>query len=217
MRQYPLPTIPPGTVNAISMTGDAAVKAAQGVIDKFNAAICADDAKALAACFLESQAWWKDSLALTYHLRTFNTPETVAAALLETKKLRDFGKFNVGRRAVFIPVTPSLVCVHEQNLRLQKQNDKLYADVLFAHQQFIDCGIALRTTSPAATCTGKFILLPFKDSNSTVKWKIWVLSTRLDNLDSQPEDESLLETPARQLSGVDTIETEVFILGAGNA
>jgi hypothetical protein len=60
--------------------------------------------------------------------------------------------------------------------------------------------------------------LPVKteqDGNETIEWKIWILSTRLENLDLQAEDESLLRGPATQFH-LD-FETEVFIIGGGNA
>ena len=58
------------------------------------------------------------------------------------------------------------------------------------------------------------MLLPVKGDDG-VQWKVWVLSTRLENLDAHPEDEVLLRQPGRKLDG--DLETEVFILGAGNA
>jgi hypothetical protein len=60
--------------------------------------------------------------------------------------------------------------------------------------------------------------LPVKaeqDGNETIEWKIWILSTRLESLDLQAEDESLLHCPATQFD-LD-FETEVFIVGGGNA
>lgn len=50
-----------------------------------------------------------------------------------------------------------------------------------------------------------------------MQWKIWILSTWLVSLDLQDEDESLLESPGRQLEGLPRIETEVLIIGGGNA
>lgn len=74
--------------------------------------------------------------------------------------------------------------------------------------------MTFRTGSPAATASGKVLLLPIK-IDDTVKWKIWVLNTRLEDLDVHPEDELLLRQPGRKLDG--DLETEVFIIGAGNA
>lgn len=64
------------------------------------------------------------------------------------------------------------------------------------------------------------LLLPTKttkNGNEVLQWKIWILSTKLDNLDLHPEDEGLLKSPAKKLEGLKTIETDVFILGGGNA
>lgn len=109
MAENPLPTVPAGTVSPESMAGSEATVQAKAVLDSLNAAIAAKDPGAVAACFYSSQAWWKDSLALTYQLRTFKTPDVVAQALLETVDLRGCGKFSVQGEAVFIPATPFLV------------------------------------------------------------------------------------------------------------
>lgn len=58
----------------------------------------------------------------------------------------------------------------------------------------------------------------------TIEWKIWILSTRLEDLDLQAEDEGhlqaedegLLQAAARPFDDLD-LETEVFIIGGGNA
>lgn len=82
---------------------------------------------------------------------------------------------------------------------------------------FIECGIEFRTVSPALNCTGKMILLPFKPAaNGDLSWKIWVVSTWVESLVDQPEDESLLSSPERNLD-VDAIETDVIIVGAGTS
>lgn len=95
------------------------------------------------------------------------------------------------------------------------------ADGLLYTQQFIDCGIVFRTASPAATCTGKVVLLPVKSrinvSEETIEWRIWILSTILESLDLHEEDEKLLRVPGKQLNGCDIFETDVFIIGGGNA
>lgn len=90
----------------------------------------------------------------------------------------------------------------------------------FCIQQFIDCGITFRTASPPATCTGKVVLLPVKsriNDNQIIEWRIWVLSTILESLDLQEEDEKLLHLPRKQLGGCGDFETDVFIIGGGNA
>ncbi|ROT37870.1 FAD/NAD(P)-binding domain-containing protein [Sodiomyces alkalinus F11] len=190
--EHPLPVIAPGTVDAASLTGEEPAQRASLVLAQLNAALTAQDAAAVERCFFPEQAYWKDNLALTYHLRTFITPRVVAAGLLETAKLRGVSGHLTLEGAVFIPATPAL--------------------------QFIDCALSFRTSSPAATCSGRLILLPVKgSSDEDLQWKIWVLSTKLENLDLQAEDESLLQAPRRHLDGLETFETDVFVIGAGNA
>ncbi|KAK2130420.1 hypothetical protein NOF04DRAFT_1345115 [Fusarium oxysporum II5] len=58
---------------------------------------------------------------------------------------------------------------------------------------------------------------PVLSSEGSLEWKIWILSTKLENLDVHPENESLLHLPGRNLSGMTEIDTEVFIIGGGNA
>lgn len=110
MDQQPLPSLAPGLIDPASMAGNEATNQAQAVLEKFNAALVADDAKALESCFYAETAYWKDQLALTYHLRTFNTPGSIAAGLLETSKLRGISKdIEVDGAATFLPATPVLV------------------------------------------------------------------------------------------------------------
>ncbi|KUI67911.1 putative indole-3-pyruvate monooxygenase YUCCA10 [Cytospora mali] len=194
--QHPLPYIAPGTVDPASMGGEEPTQKALAALGRFNAALAADDAEKLASCFYDEQAYWRDQLALTYHLRTFYSPGVIAAGLLETKKLRGLtGELQLSGAAHFIPATPVL--------------------------QFVDFDIVFRTSSPAATCRGRMTLLPVKtkleDENETIEWKLWILSTMLENLDLHPEDETLLKSPGRNLDGLERIETDVFIIGGGNA
>lgn len=55
------------------------------------------------------------------------------------------------------------------------------------------------------------------DGKTEIDWKIWVLSTRLESLDIQMEDESLLQNPGKDMGALGNLETEVFIIGGGNA
>jgi hypothetical protein len=65
------------------------------------------------------------------------------------------------------------------------------------------------------------LLLPVqvdpKNESSAIQWKIWILSTRAVSLDVQNEDEDLLQSPGRQLEDLIDFETDVFIIGGGNA
>lgn len=65
------------------------------------------------------------------------------------------------------------------------------------------------------------ILLPVEveteNGQPVLDWKIWILSTRLESLDIQAEDETLLQAPGKEINTLENLETEVFIIGGGNA
>lgn len=106
----PLPVIAPGTLDPASTDSSEILKAATGVLNELNAALAAEDTEKLKTCFFPEQAYWRDQLALTYHLRTFATPAVVAASLLETKKLRRLTEgIKLEGVPQFIPATPVLV------------------------------------------------------------------------------------------------------------
>ena len=110
MDQQPLPNLIPGLIDPASMAGDEATNQAQVVLGRLNSALAEDDAKMLESCFYADQAYWKDQLALTYHLRTFSLPGVIAASLLETKALRGVTEgIQVDGEAIFLPATPILV------------------------------------------------------------------------------------------------------------
>ncbi|KAL2018126.1 hypothetical protein VTK56DRAFT_1256 [Thermocarpiscus australiensis] len=191
MSQNPIPTITPGTVDPASMGDEEPTKQARAVLQTLNVSLATNDAQTLESCFYPGQAYWKDLLALTYYIRTFSTPGVIAASLLETASLRQLtAGFELEGAALFIPATPVL--------------------------QFIDCSLTFKTGSPAAKCSGRILLLPVK-TGETLEWKIWILSTKLESLDVQSEDEALLQTPGRKLDSAEPLETDVFIVGGGNA
>lgn len=113
----PLPVIAPGTLDPASTDDSETLGAALGVLSELNAALASEDVERLKTCFFPGQAYWRDQLALTYHLRTFATPAVVAASLLETTKLRGLGEgIKLEGTPQFIPATPVLVrsqCFHE--------------------------------------------------------------------------------------------------------
>ncbi|KAI0010778.1 hypothetical protein F4779DRAFT_576077 [Xylariaceae sp. FL0662B] len=190
----PLPKIAPGTVDPSTMVGDTPTTEAKSAVDAFNAALLRNDAEKLASCFYSEQAFWRDIVALTSHLRTFSMPSIIAAALLRMNKLRGVaGNVQFTGEAHFSVINPVLM--------------------------FIDCGISFRTSSPELNCMGKMVLLPVKSDTAggSVSWKIWVLSTWVDNIVQHPEDEKLLLSPSRNLDGIDIVETDVFIVGAGTS
>src|SRR5690554_4368832 len=86
----PLPSIAPGVVPHVLSADEATVLAA-AVLYELNAALASKDVKAVEACFFRSQCYWKDNLALTYHLRTISTVIRIANSLVETAELRQMG------------------------------------------------------------------------------------------------------------------------------
>ena len=92
------------------MSDEETTEQALLVLERFNAALAADDAETLESCFVAGQAFWKDQLALTYHMRTFADSSVIAASLLKTKALRGFtDRFEIAGKAHFVPATPVLV------------------------------------------------------------------------------------------------------------
>ncbi|KAK0665625.1 hypothetical protein QBC41DRAFT_367472 [Cercophora samala] len=190
LAEYPLPTVDPGAFQEpSSLTPLEAKKIAHDVLLTFNTALMNSDLDALSNCFCTEQAFWRDSLALTWHLRTFSTPAVVAENLLETSKLRGLRSFGL-EFAHFLPISPTL--------------------------QFVDCSLSLRTSSPDARCIGRMLLLPFRKGGEHPEWKIWILSTRLESLHLHPEDETLLRGPSKLADNGNDFETDVFIIGGGN-
>lgn len=110
MDDHPIPVISPELVDPAIMAGDAVMQQVRSVLNQLNTALATDDFEKLKNCFFPSQAYWKDQLALTYHLRTLSTPGIIAAGLLETKALRNFmEEIVLDGEAQFIPAMPTLV------------------------------------------------------------------------------------------------------------
>jgi len=67
-------------------------KSAQGILHQIIAALRISDSSSLEGFFCQEQAYWRDSLAMTAHLRTFKGRETIAGKLLTLdrhRKMRD--------------------------------------------------------------------------------------------------------------------------------
>ncbi|KAI0423091.1 hypothetical protein F5X98DRAFT_382412 [Xylaria grammica] len=189
-----LPTIAPGTVDPASMAGEIPAIQAKVVLDALNAALASHDTKKLAGLLFEEQAFWKDIAALTNHLRTFTTPGVIAAALLQMRAARQI------ENAIELVGDPRFVVISPVTM-------------------FLNCAISFRTRSPALGCLGTMLLFPVKANtdDGPISWKIWVLTTWAETLLLHPEDEKLLLSPGRDLDKLETMETDVFILGAGSA
>jgi ketosteroid isomerase-like protein len=106
----PLPVIPPGTVDAASLSDEEATKIAVAALGAFNAAVETNDAVKLVGCFHSGHTFWRDMVALTAHLRTFKGRDQIAAAFLETKNQRKIsGQFKIEGSAHLVSATPTLV------------------------------------------------------------------------------------------------------------
>lgn len=197
MAQYALPNVHAATKDLKYMSSSEATSTARTALEQFNVAVYANNSEELEKCFFPEQAFWKDQLALTWHLRTFISAAQIAKDLLETKKLRNTtGNFEVRGEAQFLQAGPNL--------------------------KFIVCPFGFKTGSPAATCSGMMWLLPVKKETSSsgisdLTWKIWILSTKLESLEEHIEDKSLLQVTGKSSKDLTAIKTDVLIVGAGNA
>ncbi|KAI0410274.1 hypothetical protein F5X98DRAFT_386666 [Xylaria grammica] len=188
--QKSLPKVPPGIIDKESMTSDRVAAEAQAVLDAINLALDSKDAGSLAGLFYVEQAFWRDIAALTSHWRTFSTPSVAAAAFVKMTAARQLdGMIKLAGSPQLVVVNPVLM--------------------------FIQCIISFQTRSPALGCEGRMLLLPVKidGEHSPVSWKIWFLTTWTEILLNYPEDESRLSAPSKQLDGLETLETDVFIIG----
>lgn len=181
----PFPVIPTNLPPSSGLDAPALInKALQSLTD----ALTSKDVQQLKSCFHPTQAYWRDLLAFTWHLRTFNDAPSIAPALLQLTEQRTWsGSFTVDPKSVKdVTVSPVL--------------------------RWVDALFSFETSSPAAKCAGRVVLLPVEGG----EWKIWTLSTWVEALKSSAEDESRLRAPKRALDE-DVIETDVFVLGGGNA
>ncbi|KAK8093497.1 hypothetical protein PG997_000182 [Apiospora hydei] len=106
MKENPLPVIAPDICADNPITDDEiATEKARDVLERLNEAVKAKDAGKLEQCFFPQQAYWRDQIALTWHLRTFSNSEAIAASLLETAALRGLegDDFTIEGQAHFIP------------------------------------------------------------------------------------------------------------------
>jgi hypothetical protein len=105
-----LPEIASGTVNPESMTGTAPSIQTTTVLSALNEALAKDDVNKLASCFFAEQAFWRDVVALTSHLRTFSGSSIIAAALRHLVELRGLEKkIQLIGNAKFSVMSPMLV------------------------------------------------------------------------------------------------------------
>lgn len=181
----PFPTIPANLPPSSDLDASALITKA---LHSLSDALTSKDLQQIKSCFHPTQAYWRDLLAFTWHLRTFNDAPSIAPALLHLTEQRAWsGSFIVDSKSVKdVTVSPAL--------------------------RWIDALFSFETGSPAAKCAGRVALLPVEGG----EWKIWTLSTWVETLKSSAEEENRLGAPRRALDE-DVLETEVFVLGGGNA
>ncbi|KAK8040052.1 hypothetical protein PG993_008463 [Apiospora rasikravindrae] len=114
MKENPLPIVAPDICAQDPIADDAtATEKARHALGCLNEAVKAKDAGKLEQCFFLQQAYWRDQIALTWHLRTFSSRKTIAAGLLETTVLRGLvgDGFTIEGQAHFIPtLNPGAQC-----------------------------------------------------------------------------------------------------------
>jgi hypothetical protein len=121
--------VPPGNVDPATMAGDMPTTQAKAVLYSLNAALVSNDVEKLASCFYEEQAFWRDIVSLTSHLRTFVMPNIVAAALLHMKSLRGIeGDVEVVRDAKFVVMSPVMVSVYGHSSARYKSDTCSYLE-----------------------------------------------------------------------------------------
>lgn len=149
----------------------------------------------MASCLLTGQAYWRDILALTWHIRTLNDAPAIAPALVDLSRRRGW----------------------EGTAVLDRSSVK--EAVLSPTLRWVEGLFTFETESPGARCGGRVVLFPeAREDGGGVAWKVWVLSTWVDELKAFPEDVAGLKAPGRTFAeDEEVIETEVFIIGAGNA
>lgn len=162
------------------------------VLESLTDALTSQDLGQVKSCFHPTQSYWRDLLAFTWHLRTLNDAPSIAPALLHLTQQRAWrGSFTVDPKSVRdVTVSPVL--------------------------KWVEAMFTFETGSPAAKCAGRVVLLPI-EADGVLEWKIWVLSTWVETLEGSPEDEGRLRAPGRKLDEEEVIDTEVLVLGGGNA
>lgn len=191
----PFPRLPPNLPPASETDAPALLRdALANLAGALGGGGAGGDAARVAACFLRGQAYWRDLLALTWHIRTLRDAPAIAPALLEL----------AGRRGC---AAAGFVL----------DEDSVHDAEVSPALRWVEGLFTFETTSPAAACGGRVMLFPEADEGGAVVWRIWVLSTWVDDLKGSPEDVGLLRAPGRMLQDEAVVETDVLLLGGGNA
>lgn len=186
----PFPSLPENLPGPADVDGAALVTKA---LQSFTAAVESGDVLQLRDVFLSSQAYWRDLLSFTFHFRTLNDGPVIAPALKKLTKERGLVsgfKFVPGSVHDVSP-TPTL--------------------------RWIQGSFTFETASPKAKGEGSVQLLPERGADGQINWKIWTLTTWLEDYTEWPENPDLLTAPGRKLDDVEHIDTDVLIVGGGNA
>lgn len=110
MKQYDVSIVTRASASFGPITRWEATRQAMAVISNLADAMAMGDAEAVEDCFFAEQAFWKDQLAVTWHLRTFITPKQITRALLETQQQRYLTTlFELVGNADLVQVGPTLV------------------------------------------------------------------------------------------------------------
>ncbi|KAJ4393339.1 hypothetical protein N0V93_002547 [Gnomoniopsis smithogilvyi] len=103
----PLPKITPGTVDPAEMVGNVPIARAREVLAALNVALISNDTEKLTDCFFQDQAFWRDIVALSSHLRAFFQPKAIANVLLPTNSLRRIeGPLEITGEPHFVVMSP---------------------------------------------------------------------------------------------------------------
>ncbi|KAK1996531.1 FAD/NAD(P)-binding domain-containing protein [Colletotrichum falcatum] len=181
----------PATAAALPNWDDVdAAEVSRGVVADLCAALQQRRHRDVENLFASPSAHWKDTLALTAHLRTFNGGQTIASALVELHGQRRVGALRL-RDAQAVSLTEDL--------------------------KWVSCGFSFSTGSPRALCGGTMMLVPSDQGPGRCVWKIWSMSTSLKEWEDHPEDETLLRLPSTPIAESERICTDVLVIGGGNA
>ncbi|KAM0272571.1 hypothetical protein ACHAQH_008657 [Verticillium albo-atrum] len=164
------------------------------VIENLASALCDPDAQRhnAANLFRAQQCYWRDTLALTAHLRTFSGSIAIVTTLIELSQARRIESLDV------MPDSAQVVST-------------------VADLTWLDCSFTFKTRNPRASCIGRLMLLPEQVLGGHLEWKIWTISTLLVRFDDFPEDLTRLKEPSPTLDSGDVLSSDVVIIGGGNA
>lgn len=189
----PFPTLPENLPASSNIDDPASL--VNEALTSLSVALGGGDVGRVRACFLTQQSYWRDILAFTWHLRTFCDRGSIAPALVELASVR----------------------CSDQEFRFELDPKSVHEVHPKPDLKWIEGMFTFETKSPAARCGGRVVLFP-EASEEGFEWKIWTLSTWVDDLVASPQDVGVLQAPKRRLEDEgDTFETDVFIIGGGNA